>query len=335
MSDSVKPANRLVWIDILRGVAVIGMVQTHVWNAFLHPFYDAEGWRQEWGFLSGLLAPAFLWIAGYIQGRSVRKAHRESRPVVTVPRLRRLGIIVMLAYGLHVPWNFWLAGDFSRESWRIFLQADILQCMTVSLTLLLLMGRLGSRWFDLLALLGIAFAVFAAPAAQQWQTGTLLLDAFLNHNTGSLFPLFPWFGFCAAGCLASRWEVSWKTCLPWALAFIAVGLWLTPHGYIQPSFFFKRLGWLGLLVTATSVISPVFAPRWVQLAGRESLLIYVVHLLLIFSLPLHGLPLNQTLGQTQSLWSSEIIFLAVLSVSLALAWGNDWRKQRQSPGKPQ
>lgn len=330
MPSALPSARRLVWIDILRGVAVIGMIQTHVWNAFLHPSYDAMGWRQEWNFLSGLLAPAFLWIAGYIQGRSIRKAHRESRPVVTPSRLRRLGTIVLLAYGLHVPWNFWLAGDFSRESWRIFLQADILQCMTLSLTLLLLMGHLRPRWFDLLTLLGITFAVFFAPAAQQWHTGTLLGDAFLNHNTGSLFPLFPWFGFCAAGCLASRWEVSWKTCLPWALSLIMVGLWLTPHGYIQPSFFFKRLGWLGLLVTATSLISPVCAPRWVQLAGRESLLIYVVHLLLIFSIPIHGLPLHQALGRTQSLWNSELIFMGVLSVSLALAWLNDWRKKHQS-----
>ena len=47
------------------------------------------------------------------------------------------------------------------------------------------------------ALAIVVLAVFAAPAAQHWQTGFLVVDAFLNHNTGSLFPLFPWFGFCA------------------------------------------------------------------------------------------------------------------------------------------
>lgn len=333
MSDSVKPTNRLVWIDILRGVAVIGMIQTHVWNALLHPSYAATGWWQEWNFFSGLLAPTFLWIAGYIQGLSLRKAQRENRPVVTAPRLKRLGSIFLIAYALHVPWDFWLAGDFNRESWRIFLQADILQCLTVSLTLLLLMGNLRARWFDLLTLTIAALAVFAAPSAQYWQTGFLGVDAFLNHHTGSLFPLLPWFGFCAAGCLASRWTVSWKTYLPCALVLIAVGLWLTPHGYLQPSFFFKRLGWLGLLVTAISLISPLFAPRWLQLAGRESLLIYVVHLLLIFSLPIQGMPLDRALGRTQSLGNSELIFLAVLSGSLALAWLNDWPKRRQSRQK--
>lgn len=329
MPDSIKPANRLVWIDILRGVAVTGMIQTHVWNALLHPSYHATAWWHEWNFFSGLLAPTFLWIAGYIQGLSIRKAHREERPVVTASRLRRLGVIVLIAYALHVPWNFWMAGDFGRESWLIFLQADILQCMTVSMTLLLLMGNLQRKWFDPLTLAIIALVVFAAPSAQHWQTGFLVVDAFLNHNTGSLFPLFPWFGFCAMGCLASRWTVSWKTYLPCALALIAVGLCLTPHGYVQPSFFFKRLGWLGLLVAAISLISPLSAPRWLQLAGRESLLIYVVHLLLIYSLPVHGITMDRGIGRTLDLLNSELIFAAVLSASLALAWLNDWRKKRQ------
>lgn len=335
MPSALSSANRLVWIDVLRGVAVIGMIQTHVWNALLHPSYEATGWRQEWDFLSGLLAPAFLWIAGYVQGRSVRKAQRENRPVATASRWKRLGIIALIAYGLHVPWGYWLAGEFNRESWRIFLQADILQCMTVSLIVLLLLGRVRGWGFDLLTLLGLFLAVFLAPAAQHWQTGSLFLDAFINHETGSLFPLFPWFGFCAAGCLASRWEVSWKTYLPCALVLIAVGLWLTPHGYVQPSFFLKRLGWLGLLVTATSLVAPLFAPRWLLLAGRESLLIYVVHLLLIYSVPVQGVALDQALGRTQSLLNCELIFIAMLSISLGLAWLNDWRKGHQSLPKPQ
>lgn len=334
MSSTLQPVPRLAWIDVLRGLAVIGMIQTHVWNAFLHTSYDSMSWRQEWHFLSGLLAPAFLWIAGYMQGRSIRKAHREGRPVITMSRLKRLGVIVLLAYGLHVPWNFWPTGDFSRESWRIFLQVDILHCMTVSLTLLLLMGRASARWFDLLTSLGIGIAVFGAPATQHWQTGYLFLDVFINHETGSLFPLFPWFGFCAAGCLASRWEVSWKTYLTVSLILIALGMWLTPHGYLQPSFFFKRLGWLGLGVTAIGLISPLFAPRWLQLAGRESLLIYVVHLLLIYSILIDGVPLDHWIGHTQSLAATAMIFFAILIACMLLAWGNEWRKQRAKPRAP-
>lgn len=330
MSSSLYSTQRLAWIDVLRGVAVIGMIQTHVLNAFLHTSHDSMGWRQEWHFLSGLLAPAFLWIAGYMQGRSIRKAHSEELPVITMSRLKRLGVILLLAYGLHVPWNLWLSGDFSRDSWRIFLQSDILQCMAVSLLLLLLMGTLQARWFELLTLLSAALAIFFAPAVQHWQTGSLFADAFINHETGSLFPLLPWFGFCAMGCFTSRWAVSWKTYLPFAITLIVVGLWLTPHGYVQPSFFFKRLGWLGLLVTAIHLISPFFAPRWLQLAGRESLLIYIVHLLLIYSLPIHGVTMDRGIERTLSLLNSELIFIAVLSGSLALAWLNDWHKTRQA-----
>jgi uncharacterized membrane protein len=328
-ADAAHSKPRLAWIDILRGVAVIGMIQTHVLNAFLHPSYGSHSWHDEWRFLSGLVAPAFLWIAGYMQGRSIRKAHRDNLPVFNLPRLKRLGVIALIAYGLHVPWIPWFSGDFGQDSWRVFLQSDILHCMAVSLTALLLLGLVPSKWFDWCVSIFIVLAIFCTPAAQSWQTGTLFLDAFLNHETGSLFPLFPWFGFCALGCLASRWEVSWKVYLPVSLALVVIGISLSPDGYVQPSFFFLRLGWLGLFIVVISLMSPRFAPRWLQLAGRESLLIYVVHLLLIYSVPIAGVSLDRWIGRTQSLSASGLIFLAVSGISMALAALNERRKRER------
>ena len=37
---SQPPRPRLTWIDLLRGVAVVGMVETHVMNALLDASYD-------------------------------------------------------------------------------------------------------------------------------------------------------------------------------------------------------------------------------------------------------------------------------------------------------
>ncbi len=330
------PRPRLTWIDLLRGVAVVGMLETHVMNVFLDADYDHAGWRHQLSFYNGLLAPAFLWIAGYIQGLSIRKAQRMAQPVVTVARLRRLGMVAIIGYLLHVPWHLWGAGTFSAESWRIALQADILQCIAVSLTMLLIAGTAGSRWFDGVTLALTGFFVFAAPAAQHWLTNLPFLDPFINHDLGSLFPLFPWVGFCAMGSLGSRWEISWRTVLPVALGFILLSMIFKPTGYsyVHPSFFAERLGWLGLLITLVWVISQRFAPAWLQLAGRESLLIYVSHLLLLYSFPYHGTTLNLWIGHTLSIPVTVGIFLIVLFLCLGLAWLNEKRKLRARAASP-
>jgi uncharacterized membrane protein len=321
---------RLTWIDLLRGMAVVGMVQTHVMHTFLDARFDETRWMHQLSFFDGLLAPAFLWIAGFVQGLAIRKAQQQGRPVATVARLRRLGFVALIGYFLHVPWWQWGAGDFSAETWHTALQVDILPCMAVTLALLLFAGMARGVWFDVVTLVLAGFFVFAAPAAQQGHTGLLFVDGYLNHNTGSLFPLFPWVAFCAAGSLASRWEMTWKNLLPVSLAFIVIGDVFAPtsYSYVHPAFFAERLGWLGLLITAVWLFSQKFAPAWLQLAGRESLLIYVAHLLLLHSIPWGGVTLNLYIGRTLSIPYTVLTFLIVLGICLGLAWLNEWRKRR-------
>ncbi len=64
-----------------------------------------------------------------------------------------------------------------------------------------------------------------------------------------------------------------------------------------------------------------------MLASRESLLLYVVHLQLIYALPIQGQPFNIWLGRTQSLPATLLWFVAVLAASLLLAWANERRKR--------
>jgi uncharacterized membrane protein len=335
MSLPTRP--RLTWIDLLRGLAVVGMIETHVMNTVLDASFDDTRWRHELGFFNGLLAPAFLWIAGFVQGLGVRRAQAQERPVVTVARLRRLGLVALLGYLLHVPWNFWGVGDYGPESWRIALQVDILPCMAVTLTMLLCAGLARGPWFDVITCLLAAFFVFLAPAAQPWHTGWIFVDSFVTCNgTKSLFPLFPWVAFCAMGSFASRWEMSWKTLLPVSLALIALGMGFAPssYAYVHPAFFAERLGWLGLLIIAVWLFSQKFAPAWLQLVGRESLFIYVAHLLVLFSVPWRGTTLNLWIGRTLSIPQTVIAFFIVLGICLALAWANERRRERKRIKQP-
>ncbi len=325
-------AARLTWIDLLRGLAVVGMIATHVVNAILDSAYDVTPWLKEFRYFAGIVAPTFLWIAGYVQGLAVIKAQQTGRAIFSWSRVQRLLIILLIAYLLHVPWGYWLAGDFGPESWRLFLQSDILHCLVISLLVLMLAGQWAGRGF-----IGVIFALFLAniiigPFALNWKTGWVFIDAFLNKETGSLFPLFPWFAFCAAGCLASHSHQrdSRVTDALLGVALIIAGYVLKPESYTSatPIFFFERLGWVCLGVVTVQTISPYWSPRWLQLAGRESLLMYVSHLVFIYALPIGSQPLDKLLGHTQSITVCVAIFLVILATCIALAWLNEWKKRR-------
>jgi surface polysaccharide O-acyltransferase-like enzyme len=68
------------------------------------------------------------------------------------------------------------------------------------------------------------------------------------------------------------------------------------------------------------------ATGWLRLAGRESLLLYVVHLLLIHAVPMPRQPLQFLIGMTQPMWVVFLIFGGLFVASLALGWGNEKRK---------
>ena len=56
---------RLLYIDYLRGLAVIVMIEVHVVNAFLIRETRAEWWFVIVNYINGLVAPSFLFITGF------------------------------------------------------------------------------------------------------------------------------------------------------------------------------------------------------------------------------------------------------------------------------
>jgi uncharacterized membrane protein len=322
--------SRLAWIDLLRGMAVTGMIETHVVNTFLSDAFDSSNWLHQLRFYNGLIAPLFFWIAGYMQGMSIRRLQTTNSATMSSARLRRIGLIAFLGYAIHLPLHLWLRGDFSQESWKILLSTDVLQCLAASLLTIMIIGCAGSRAFDAFLLLASVAILVMAPFSIDWRTGFMPLDAWINHDTGSLFPIFPWFAFAMAGALSSRSGVAARVYLPLGALFIAAGYQFAPAAFLyqHPAFFMERLGYLFLITWAVSFISKWFAPQWVQLAGRESLLMYVAHIFFIYALPIPGIPLAQSIGRTLSIPMIVGMFIVLLLTCLGLAWLNEWRKER-------
>jgi len=60
----MKEKVRYTFIDLLRGWAIILMIEPHVFNTFLLPELKQTGWFSVVSFINGLIAPAFLFVSG-------------------------------------------------------------------------------------------------------------------------------------------------------------------------------------------------------------------------------------------------------------------------------
>jgi uncharacterized membrane protein len=299
---------RLAWLDLFRGVAVLAMIETHVVNTFLAAPLRESAWFPWLHYANGLVAPGFLFIAGYAQGLGMRRTAGAPRAVGR--KFRRLGMVALLGYALHFPAPQIFSGQW-REAVRLWTQVDILHCLAVSLALLLLLEWRARRWADSLAVVLTLAAVFGAPLARGWQFSPEWLRAWFNTSTGSLFPLLPWVGFAGAGFLASG-VARWLAPRPLAVvAGLVAGAFVVPG---EVGFFSQRLAWLLAAVPLVQWIAGRMAPRLVLFAGRESLVMYAAHLLLLEALALAGLP-RVALGVT----TVALLFAAVLAVTFAIA----------------
>jgi hypothetical protein len=182
------------------------MIETHVVNTFLAASLREESWFTVLNYLNGLVAPSFLFIAGFVQGMAWSAA--PTKPVKFGLRARTLLGIGFIAYALHFPWKE-LGQHRLHDAIRVGSQVDVLQCITASLGALLLVTwitqKLGPRRGEFAWWLGVStlllLTVLPAPAAAHWNPAFVPLRAWLNFSTGSWFPLFPWAAFIFAGAL--------------------------------------------------------------------------------------------------------------------------------------
>ena len=315
-----KPS-RVEIIDMLRGWAVIVMIETHVFNATLSGEATSSTLFYYLKFFNGLVAPSFLFASGLAYAVTTRRKMKQylqfGRPLFK--QLSRILLILAIGYILHVPFFSLqrLRAGITTEQYQGFFQVDILQCIAVTLLILqctLFLFRVERIIYWVTGALGVGF-VFLAPIVWGIDFWTILpwpIAAYLNGLRYSLFPLFPWAGFLLAGTLAGfvyvtahernmphgagPGEISMMRSLLWiggsaillSVAIEPLAGYLYPgHDYwrASPGFFFLRLGLVAVLCSFLHMyqqwrgISP---HSIITLFGRESLLIYVLHLLMIY-----------------------------------------------------
>ena len=315
---------RVAWLDLFRGAAVLAMIETHVVNTFLAPGLREAAWFGwlNWG--NGLVAPAFLFIAGYALGMGWRV--NAMKPVALARKTKRLLGVAALGYALHFPFT-----ELGQHRWagalRTGTQVDVLPCLAVTLLGVLgvqgLAGMLTEKWrrgAGLAALFGLGSAVvWLAPASAAWSVGAVPLDAFLNDRTGSLFPLFPWAAFVFCGVLAGSYATPQMGWMLVAAGVVKGGALPADDGAfsaLSPVFFCDRLAGVLALAALGHWVARGWKPGGVLLAGRESLVMYAAHLVVIEWAAWAGVP-RGGLG----LGGTALVFAAVLGLTLAVALG--------------
>jgi uncharacterized membrane protein len=309
-------ATRRPYLDWLRGVGVLVMIQAHVIDA----------WTQESGRESRVYemvrlvggiggAPLFLFLAGvalaFAAGRRVRAG---LAPAGAAARASARG------------WQiFGLALLFRLQSWILgggdplrILAVDVLNVMGLAMVVSGSLWGMGRTRSTRGLLLGIA-AVIVAFSTPLWRASEAIavlwdpVESYLRPAPGTLaFSLFPWMGFVFAGSAAGVWLESAATAREERVAIgvlTGAGLALAFGGYAasflpplypqsdywtsSPAFFCVRLGLVVASLSLAHTWTSRAGGRWSPVAnlGRSSLLVYWVHVELAYgvvSLPLHG-----------------------------------------------
>ncbi|MEK6757190.1 MAG: heparan-alpha-glucosaminide N-acetyltransferase domain-containing protein [Bacteroidota bacterium] len=354
--------SRLVFIDLLRGWATIVMIEVHIFNAFIIPAFKETGWFRVLNYINGLVAPSFLFVAGFVFVIASQRKLEEFRTFGKAfwRQLARIGLIWAIGYALHIPFF-----SFSRTitattdlDWLKFYQADILHCIAVGL-LAVFLGRIVIKrdvvyqWY--LIIIGSA-VVLVTPLI--WEIDFVprvpaVIAAYLNGQHYSQFPVFPWLGFLMFGAVTAiaytRWRASEKEIDFLRTVGILSGVLIVAGSLLielpvrlagvstatgaNPLFFASRLGivLILMLICWYYVEKRKTERSFVVAVSRESLLVYTAHLLFIYGQFWDDKSLTNLYGGTFGIGQCVMaaLGLILLMITSAKLWG--WLKQRSLP----
>jgi uncharacterized membrane protein len=302
-------SDRLLFIDMLRLIAAVQMIQGHTVSALLAPAYKSGFTHALWSFARGLTSVLFLTTAGLAFVLAERRGHDGAARRRRALRAARL---IAIGYAMHAP----LAPLFGIEETRplaSMLMVDVLQCIGVSLLLLELLSLTlvrPERRALLAGVLGVCCFAFAPATAElHFQGAALIPGQYLTMGQGSLFPLLPWSGYVflgfALGTVSFRPDVRLTARLA-AAGGVTLGVGLLGFALssrippaLSPWYAAIKLGCVLLLAAA---LVPMLAsvqrlPSLFARLASESLFLYVSHVVLLYA---DGVGLAWQLGERHS-----------------------------------
>jgi uncharacterized membrane protein len=364
-SSASVTLSRRPYLDALRGVAVLVMIEAHVIDSWTRDADHHLHYYRQSMVLGGFAAPLFLFVAGIGVAMSASsKARRLGDERAAARMVRNRGLQIFALAFLFRLQSVILSNG---EAWTL-LKVDILNIMGLAIAGCALLWPTVQGTRARAALFGAlsTLLVLVTPAVRAMPSLARLPDPIEGYIRPvpalTNFTIFPWAAFVTAGVVigilldsartaeADRRTNLWLGTAGAGLAFLAwrasflppldprSAFWTT-----SASFFFVRLGVMtaGLGVLYLWEQRPVFraAPgparsRWspVQTLGRSSLFVYWIHVEMVYglvSLPLHHA--FSLTGAWAALGAFTLFILACVVVKDRFV--DRWKGSRLTPGR--
>jgi len=359
-------APRLDAIDWLRGLAVVLMIQTHLYDSWTSPAGKASPAYWWTRYLGGVPSRLFLLLVGVSMAIGYERQLERGVPRAAMVRasVRRGLEILALAYLFRFQ-EYALAGFWGPVT--DLLRIDILNCIGASLILVgVVAAPRDGRPQYAVALVATAVFVGLGPIVGPAHFPTFLPVALTSYIGGqrpmSWFGLFPWAAWSFVGLAVGHvWVRASREPRRQALTYLATGVvggvlllavtlvrkWNPyiihyPNDVVQqmgPGTFFYRLGLNLVFAFVGWVVVRLLAGRFsiMRQFGRTSLLVYWIHVDLCYGLISRRF--HHALSMTQATIGFVLMTAAMLLVSLAKTrvldpWWRDRRRRRAARPMP-
>lgn len=335
---------RLAFLDWVRGLAAVIMLQGHAFHAFTKPELRESGPFRLSQFAGGLPPALFLFLVGvtlaFLMDSRERAGASPLRRVLS--STRRAGYLFALAFAFRL--TTYVLGFPSSPASEL-LRVDILNAMGFAIAVfsLLAIFRTADR-VRFAAILGIAIAaVSPVVATLDWTAIPGPIRHYLVPDY-LYFGFFPWasfvaFGLSAGSIIRSLAPEQMERAAQWS-ALLGLGLILTsqyfsnlPYSFYPQSEFWLDSPWLIASKLGVIFLILPFAYLWTRHSGRRwswvrqfgttSLLVYWVHIELMYGRWLWFVKENLTISQTAAIAVAFILLMLALSVART-QWKN-WR----------
>lgn len=353
----MKEKVRYISADLLRGLVIIIMIEVHVFNAFLLPELKQTGWFSILNFINGLVAPSFLFVSGFAFQVSSGGKLDEMRKLGKAfwKKIMRIFQIVIIGYALHLPFYSFskIIHQSTPQQIESFFAVDVLQCIGIGL-LFLFLSRLiikSDKVYHYFLIVSLLLVMVLSPSVYKIDFNLFfypVIGNYFNRLHGSLFPVFPWLNFLLAGGIFAKYFVDARTkgeeqlfvnrtLIAGIVAILSGHIFFSPllPDFIQaarphPVFYLERLGYvLFLFVLCWYWDKKSKSPKsFVLDASRESLLVYWLHLIIIFGMFWKGNSLAGIIGTTMNITEAigSTVLLITLMILAAKLWG--WVKKK-------
>ncbi|MGB6153119.1 MAG: acyltransferase family protein [Pricia sp.] len=300
---------RLYFIDAMRAWAILMMLQGHFIDGLLDTaFRDASNpIFAVWKYFRGITAPVFFTVSGFIFTYLLVKGDQKGLKNPRVKKGIKRGLeLLFIGYLLRMN----LFGLLQGELYASFYLVDVLHCIGLSLLGIIgiyLLSQKYKKSFFPVVLFGITLLLFLfEPIYKSWSF-SFLPDALANYLTktnGSVFTIFPWFGYATFGGFVSLLFAKFKSfryLYPTAILTAIVGgiglIFGSSYVFLKLSgatglqlfadvffnnYLFIRLGDVFLVFAVFMLLRSVWKNATVLKIGQSTLSIYIVHFIILY-----------------------------------------------------